>query len=205
MKSGGLHADEQPAIYAPYRQREFPWLRWSSFVVRSAASPLPLVQNVRAALLEVDPNQPVYGITTLEAVVRQSTADRRLGAGLLSLFALLAVILASVGIYGVIACTVVERTHEIGVRLALGARPRNVLAMVCRHGFGLTALGVLAGLGCAFLVMRFLATLLFGVTPTDPVTFVAIPLVLFVVAEIACYLPARRATRVDPMVTLRSD
>ena len=164
VKSGALHADEQPAIYAPYRQREFPWLRWSSFVVRSAASPLPLVQNVRAALLEVDPNQPVYGITTLEAVVRQSTADRR-----------------------------------------LGARPRNVLAMVCRHGFGLTALGVLAGLGCAFLVTRLLATLLFGVTPTDPVTFVAIPLVLFVVAGIACYLPARRATRVDPMVTLRSD
>ena len=79
------------------------------------------------------------------------------------------------------------------------------MAMVCRHGFGLTALGVLAGLGCAFLVTRFLATLLFGVTPTDPVTFVAIPLVLFVVAGIACYLPARRATRVDPMVTLRSD
>ena len=205
VKSGGLHADEQPAIYAPYRQREFPWLRWSSFVVRSAASPLPLVQNIRAALLEVDPNQPVYGITTLAAVVRQSTADRRLGTALVSLFALLAVILASVGIYGVIACSVVDRTHEIGVRLALGARPRNVLAMVCRHGLGLTALGVLAGLGCAFLVTRFLATLLFDVSPTDPATFVTIPLVLFVVAGIACYLPARRATRVDPMVTLRSE
>ncbi len=205
VKSDGLHTDEPPAVYAPYGQREFPWLRWTSFVVRSESDPQAQVAAVRTQLLEVDPNQPVYAIATLEDTVDRSIADRRLNALLLSLFAVVGVVLASIGLYGVVSYSVVQRTHEVGVRLALGARRRDVLTMVLRQGLGLTVLGLLLGLGGALALTRYLDSLLFGVTPTDATTFLTVPLLLLAIALLACYVPARRATSVDPLIALRTD
>ena len=144
-------------------------------------------------------------MTTIEEIVAGSIAGRRLNALLISLFAIVAAVLASIGIYGVISYSVVQRTHEIGVRVALGARRMDVLKLVCGHGIGLAALGIATGVGGALVLTRYLSSLIFGVTATDPTTFVTVPLLLFVVAAIACYLPARRATRVDPVVALRAD
>jgi putative ABC transport system permease protein len=175
-----------------------------SLLVRSAGTdPAAMTDAVRRAVHEVDPNQPVYGVETMEQVLSDSVASQRLSMTLLSLFGAVAMILAAVGIYGVMSYAVVQRTHEIGIRMALGARGRDVLRMVVGQGMVLALAGVGLGLAGAFALSRVVKSLLFGVTATDPLTFVGVPLVLLLVALLSTFIPARRATKVDPMVALR--
>ena len=173
--------------------------------MKTETDPTAQIAAVRGALLEVDQDQPIYGIRTLEDSIDASVASRRLNAVLVSLFALLAALLATIGIYGIVSCYVVQRTAEIGLRRALGARQRDVLAMVIGRGLALTATGVVLGLAGAALVSRYLASLLFGITPTNATAFTVAPVLLLVIAALACYIPARRASRVDPMSALRAD
>ena len=205
VKSRGLGVEEAPAVYAPYRQRAFPWLRWVSLVVRTEGDPEARIADVRRQLLAVDPNQPVYGIETLAATVDVSIGTQRLNALLTSLFALLAATLAAIGIYGVVSYHVEQRTREIGLRRALGARPRDVVAAVVREGLTLSLGGIALGLAAALVLSRYLASLLFGIAPTDPLTYAVAPLLLLAVATLASIVPARRAARVDPMRALRTE
>jgi putative ABC transport system permease protein len=175
-----------------------------TLVVRTKGDdPAAMTDAVRRAVHEVDPNQPVYGVQTMEQVLSDSVASQRLSMTLLSLFGAVAMILAAVGIYGVMSYAVVQRTHEIGIRMALGARGRDVLRMVVGQGMVLALAGVVVGLAGAFALSRVVKSLLFGVTATDPLTFVGVPLVLLLVALLSTFIPARRATKVDPMVALR--
>ena len=153
----------------------------------------------------MDKDQPVSYIKTMDQQLDELVAQRRLNMLLLAIFAAVALMLAAVGIYGVISYSVSQRTHEIGIRLALGAQRRDILRLVVGQGLGLTLLGVGLGLAAALALTRFLTTLLFGVSPTDPVAFGVIALLLTGVALLACYAPARRATQVDPMVALRCE
>lgn len=160
---------------------------------------------MRRIAAEVDKDQPVYDIMTMEQVLSQFVSPWRFYMQLMGLFAGMAVVLAAVGIYGLISYSVSERTHEIGLRIALGAQKADVLKLVVKQGVILTLVGVAIGLVSAIALTRLIANLLFGVTATDPVTFLSISLLLIGVAFLACYIPARRATKVDPMVALRCE
>jgi ABC-type antimicrobial peptide transport system permease subunit len=151
----------------------------------------------------VNPELPVYGAQTLDDAVSASLEQRRFSMDIVAIFAITALLLAALGIYGVISYIVSERTHEIGVRLALGARQGTILQMVLRQGLGLAMAGAALGLAGSVIVSHLMAGLLYGVMPTDPLTFVGVTLVLTGVALAACYIPARRAMRVDPMIALR--
>jgi putative ABC transport system permease protein len=153
----------------------------------------------------LNPSLPVDKAQTMEAMIGKSVAEPRFRTLLLSAFAALALILAAIGIYGVISFSVTQRTREIGVRMALGARAEDVLAMVVQQGIAPALTGVVVGLIGALITTRIMKSMLFGVTATDPITFIVVPLVLGVVAFAACWLPARRATKVNPMVALRSE
>jgi putative ABC transport system permease protein len=153
----------------------------------------------------LDKNLPVYNVRTFTDLVAQSIYQERLIATLSSFFGLLALLLASLGLYGVMAYSVARRTREIGIRLALGAQKSDILKLVVRHGMGLALAGIGLGIAAAWALTRVLANMLYDISVTDPLTFVSIPLVLAGVALMACYLPARRATKVDPMVALRSE
>jgi putative ABC transport system permease protein len=172
-------------------------------VVRTATDPLSLVNAVRSSVEAVDPDQPVYAVRTMAQYLAESVASRRTTVLLLGAFASLALILAAVGIYGVMAYAVVQRTHEIGVRMALGAARSDVLKLVVRSGLSLALAGVAVGLIAALGLTRLMSSLLFGVRPTDPLTLGGVALLLTGVALVASYVPARRATRVDPTVALR--
>jgi putative ABC transport system permease protein len=172
-------------------------------VLRTSGDPLSLVPALRSAVLAGDPELPLADVTTMERAVSEAVAGPRFTALLLGLFAGLAVVMAAVGIYGVMASTMARRTREIGVRMALGALPKDVLGLVLRQVATLTAAGVIVGLGLALASNRAVASLLYGVSSTDPVTFSATALGLAFVAIGAGLLAARRATRVDPMVALR--
>lgn len=207
VKHHGLEAANRPEVYVPYRQPLFAsWtVRPMFVVVKSTGAPLDLVPTVRRELGEIDRDQPIADVETMEDRIGQSLTTRRFSTLLLASFAVLALALAAIGIYGVVAYSVTERTHETGVRVALGARKRDVLAMAMRQGLRATAIGIAAGIAAALAAARVIGSLLYGVAWTDPVTFTGIPLLLAVVAVIACYLPARRATRVDPLQALRAD
>jgi len=200
VKHDGL--DDRSArlqMYSPSLQSP----RSSSFlVVRAKADPAALVRSVRNAVLAVDRNLPVYNVATLRERLDASVADRRFNLTLLALFSLLALALAGVGLYGVLAYAVTERTHEIGIRMALGAERQGVLTLILRQGLTLAAIGIAVGLPVSILTGRALQSSLFGITAADPATLVLIPLTLLAVALLASWLPARRATRVDPMVAL---
>jgi putative ABC transport system permease protein len=174
-----------------------------SLVVRTSTDPAAMAPAVRRAVQEIDPNEPVFNVNTMGEVLSDSVATQRLSMMLLSIFAAVALVLAAVGIYGVMSYAVAQRTHEFGIRMALGAEGRDVLRMVVRQGMLLALAGVGAGLLGALALTRVMSSLLYGVSATDPVTFVGVPFVLALVALAACLVPARRATKVDPMVALR--
>ncbi len=169
--------------------------------LRSAA----IADEVREQVQALDPTLPVSGAQTLTETVSASLAQRRFSMEMVGLFALTALLLAGLGIYGVISYLVSERTHEIGIRLALGAQRRNILHIVLRQGLGLAIAGAVVGLVCALIVSHLMASVLYGVRPTDPLTFAGVALIFVGVAMLACYLPARRAMKVDPMVALRCE
>ncbi len=189
-----------PEIYLPYEQAAGPFM---TILTRTAGDPLNWAAAVRGQVSAIDPSQPPHDIATLDELRAKSITPRRVNMLLLGSFALLGLLLAAVGIYGVVSYSAGERTREIGIRMALGARRGDVLRLVVGRGFGLALIGVAIGLAGALALTRFLSTLLYGVKPTDPVTFVAVSLILIGVALLASYIPARRAARVDPMTALR--
>jgi ABC-type antimicrobial peptide transport system permease subunit len=172
-------------------------------VARTAGDPGALAQALTREARAIEPNVPVYDVKTMTERLSDSLARRRFAMTALGLFALVAMLLAAVGIYGVMSYSVAQRTREIGVRVALGASRWDVLGLVLRRGMLLAALGIGAGLAGALPLARVLGSLLFGVSASDPVTYAAISLLLALAALLACYIPARRATKVDPMVALR--
>jgi predicted permease len=195
-----LNSEPTPEIYTCYLQDPFAGM---SYVVRSQVEPESLVPAVREAVRQVDRAQPVAEIRKMEQIVSEAAAQPRFNSLLLGLFASLALLLAAAGIYGVMSYTVTQRTHEIGVRMALGAQTRDVFRLVVGQCMRLTLVGLALGLVCAFALTRVMATLLYGVKPTDPSTFAGGALLLVLVALLSCYMPARRATKVDPLVALR--
>jgi putative ABC transport system permease protein len=176
-----------------------------SLVARTMGPPLDLAEAIRKEILALDPDQPVSNIRTMEQAISRSLFDRRFTLTLLGIFAGAALGLAVIGLYGVMAYAVTQRTHEIGVRMALGARRRDVLRLIVGQGLKLVLIGLGLGLAGALALTRFLKTFLFGVSPTDPLTFVLIAVLLTAVALLACWIPARRATKVDPLVALRHE
>jgi putative ABC transport system permease protein len=209
VKHFGLDAAErvQPQLYVPFNQSPNEMLpslaSRMNLIIRTSADPLNLTAAVRNQVQGLDPNQPVYNVSTMEQTLDQSLVTQRLSMTLLAFLASLALILAAVGIYGVMSYAVTQRTHEIGIRMAIGAQRRDVFKMVIGRGMLLALIGVGVGLVGAFALTRLMATMLFGVEPTDPVTFVSIGILLIGVALVACYVPGRRATKVDPLVALR--
>jgi len=164
-----------------------------------------MTSAVKQELRQIDPDLPMYSIRTMQQRVDESLARRRFFKLLLAIFALIAMALASIGIYGVMSFLVTQSTREIGIRIALGATQQGILRMVLRQGMTIAAAGVILGVGGALMLGRFLRSLLFQVQPTDPATFLSIPLLLILVALLATYLPARRAARTDAMVSLRCE
>jgi putative ABC transport system permease protein len=175
-------------------------------ILRTAASPdatTNLAAVVKSAIAEVDPNQPVTNIATMQRVLDESLGDSRFFMQLFGIFAGIAVLLSAVGIYGVMSYTVSQRTHEIGIRMALGADRSSVLGRIGRLWLKLTGIGVVIGTALALVVARLISTFLFGVKPSDPLTYALVALGLAGIALLACYIPARRAVNVDPLVALR--
>jgi putative ABC transport system permease protein len=187
----------------PFYESKHAWFSAMTLVVRTSAEPLGLSKAVQNAVWSIDKNLPLSHVQTYEQIIAGSVWQQRFNLLLVGLFASLALVLAAVGIYGVMAYSVTERTHEIGIRMALGAKQGDVLRLVVREGMALAAIGAAIGLGGAFALTRFLAGLLYQVKANDPVVFVAVPPLFAAVAFLASYIPARRATRVDPMIALR--
>ena len=203
-KQYSLGETPSPSMYLPYVQAPVPFLMQDiTFVLRAGADPLSMVAAARRAVQAVDPDLPVFDVTTMDQLVYRSASAPRFNAALLAIFAALALVLATVGIYGVMSYTVLQRMHEFGVRMALGAQEGDLLQQVFRQGMLLAVGGITTGVAGAWVLTRFISSLLFGVRPTDPLTFVLIPLLLAAVALVACLLPARRATKVDPVAALR--
>ena len=204
VRQMGLDEPIKAEMYFPYGQVDAqPWFAPRDLAIRTTGDPLKLVNTVREVVRAVDPDQPISNVAVLSDLLGEEAQQRQMGMVLLSAFAVLALILASLGIYGVLAYFVAQHRNEIGVRLALGATPVKMLWLVIRKGMGLTLIGVVFGVVASFALTRLMRTLLFGVAATDPLTFAAVPLVLLVVSLLACWIPARRAARVDPMAALR--
>jgi ABC-type antimicrobial peptide transport system permease subunit len=203
----GVDAEVKPEVYVPFFQSAPDYLASQAsamtIVVRSAIDPTRFAAALREQVQALDKDQPVSAIKTMERYLAESMLPRRFSMLLLGAFAGLALVLAAVGIYGVIAYMVTQRTHEIGIRIALGARGGDILRLVFSNAIATTVVGVVIGLGAAFALTRLLQSLLYQVTATDPIVFATIPLLLFAVAAIATYLPARRAMKVNPITALR--
>jgi putative ABC transport system permease protein len=202
MRRQSLERQPIAQIFQPYLQSSE---RRLILLIRTTGEPIHLAPVVRSEIRALDKTVLVNGIATLESQLDQRLAERRFQTWLLALFSALALLLAAVGAYGLMSYTVTQSTREFGIRMALGAQPRDLVRLIIGHGLVLSATGVVIGLVAAFALTRVLAGLLFGVTPTDPTTFLVAPLVLLVIALLACFVPARRATKVDPMVALRHE
>jgi putative ABC transport system permease protein len=202
MRTRRIEEEPRPTIYRPLTQRSGLSL---SLALKTQADPARLRAPLAAVVRAVDPDLPAFGIRTLDDMVSAATASRRFSTQLLTSFAGLALALAAVGIYGVMAFLVGQRTREIGIRIALGARPGSVVRMVLGQALALTAAGLAAGLVAAAVLSRLVAGLLFEVRPTDPITFMLIPILLAATAAFAVWRPARRAAAVDPIVALRTE
>jgi putative ABC transport system permease protein len=202
VKQQGLDSNAKPEVYFPYLQAPAPSM---SVVVRTLSDPLSAVAAVKSQIQTIDKDLPIDDAETMQQLLAESTSGRRFNTLLLTLFATVAVMLAVVGIYGVMSYSVTQRTHEIGIRMAVGAQPRDVFRIVIGQGMLLALIGVALGLVGAFALTRLMTTMLFGVEPTDPFTFISLAVLLIGVGLAACYLPGRRATKVDPLVALRSE
>jgi putative ABC transport system permease protein len=200
VHASGLDSPPIPQIYVPQNQHPSHTM---AMVLRTPAGARKTVPFILNTVHQLDPARPVYDISTMDAALSSSVASRRYDALLLGLFAALALLLAAIGLFGTVSYSVTQRTNEIGIRMALGAERNDVLKMVIGQGLRLALIGVTIGIAGALALTRFLSSLLYGVKPTDPLTFVAVSLILIAVALIACYIPARRAAKVDPMVALR--
>jgi len=201
-KHEGLDAEHRVQLYFPHRARVGGGM---SFVVRTVGDPNQAVAAIRSAVHSVDRDVPIAGVATMDTNITNSMGQRRFAMMLLGLFAAMAMVLASIGIYGVMSYSVTQRAHEIGIRMALGAARQNVLAMVMRQGLLLVGIGVVIGVAGALALTRLIASQLFGVQPSDPTTFVLVAVTLVAVAALATFVPAMRATRVDPVVALRDE
>jgi predicted permease len=213
VKQWGLDADSKSAIEAQF---DYPFMQLPeklmplaanavAVVLRTDGDPTAVMSSVRRAVTEIDSREVVYNVQTMNEVVSNSFAARRLSMMLLGVFAALALVLACVGIYGVISYLVGQRTHEIGVRVAMGAQSGDVLRLVIGHGARMALIGVAIGIGAALGLTRLMTNQLFGVSAHDPLTFAGVGILLMIVAVAACYIPARRAMRVDPMIALRHE
>ncbi len=206
VKNAGLDHPAGTELFLPYNQpqgMEDAGIRSMYILLRSSGNPSSLISEMRGVVHTMDPGLPLAEVRTMDDVMSEAQSRPRFLTTLLSIFAAVALVLASVGIYGVISYSVAQRTTEFGLRMALGARRNDVLRLVVVQGLKLTLLGVAVGLAVAAVLTRYISSLLYGVKPTDPLTFLAVPLVLAIVGLLACYIPARRATKVDPMVALR--
>jgi predicted permease len=211
VRESGLNTDSIPVIYIPSAQ--VPDLMQSFannllpevWAVRTQSDPVAMTDAIRQQFLAIDSQLAVADIKTMDRLMEGATSGESFTMTLLGAFAALALVLAAIGIYGVVSYMVEQRTNEIGIRMALGARQSSVLAMVTRHGLVLASIGILGGLAGAFGLTRFLAKLLYGVKPVDPVTFASVAVALLLVAAMASVIPALRATRVDPVIALRSE
>ena len=202
VKNDALEEVSSPVVYLPLSQ----WpVSQMTVVLRTSVPPTGLTDTVRSAVYAVDPNLPLSNIRTLDQIVAKSISQPRFYMTLLGIFAAVALVLAAIGIFGVLSYAVAQRTREIGIRMALGAREGSVVRMVVRQAMTLVLTGVLVGTVAALFLSRTMTKMLFSVQPTDPVTFGSVALVLVGVALLACYVPARRATRVDPMAALRAE
>jgi putative ABC transport system permease protein len=200
VRQEGITDAVTPEIYLPFSQMP---MNGMTVMVRTTSDPLNVARALRSEVLAIDKNQPVHDVKTLGQRVDEAVAVSRSLMLLFTAFALLALILGAVGIYGIVSYSVTQRTHEIGIRMALGARAGNVLSLIMKNGLALVLTGIVIGVGGALMLTRFLTTLLFGVTPTDTGTFVVVSAIFFVIAILASLIPALRATRVDPLVALR--
>ncbi len=203
VKHFGLDQPEEPAVYDLYSQIDEPWKRWMSLAIRSSREPGELTRGVEGRIWALDRGLPPTAVLTMKDVIDASVTPRKFNLTLMSIFAGVALALAVIGIYGVVTYSVTQRTHEIGIRVALGAQQRDVAWLVFGEGARLAVLGAIIGLAGAAVLTRFMASLLFGIGVHDPLTFLAVAGILAAVAAAACWLPARRAMNVDPMVALR--
>ncbi|MEO8077725.1 MAG: ABC transporter permease [Acidobacteriota bacterium] len=201
-RNAGLHNLPTPLLYFPYHQ--FP-LAFMSLAIRSTAAPAVVASAIRSEVKRIDPEMPVDRITSLRDLLRDSVAQPRFRTLLLAAFAVMAIVLASVGVYGLMSYSVTQRTREIGIRVALGAQARQVILPVLREGLTLALAGIVVGLAGSLAATRMLGTFLFGVTPTDPLTYAAVVWLLIGVALLATYIPARRALRINPITALRAE
>ncbi len=201
-RSYGLASDWQAELFVPHAQIPYTVM---NIVIRTTHDPALVSDQARRVILGIDSSQPPHSITTMAELLSGSLARERFSVALLEILSGLALLLAAVGIYGALSYTVSQRTHEIGVRIALGARARDVLGMIIKQGLTLALIGVGAGLVCAYPLTHTMEDLLFGVSASDPLTFAAVALMLIIVALLACYLPARRAAKTDPNVTLKCE
>jgi putative ABC transport system permease protein len=202
VKNAGLETEVPLEIYKPYFQ--WAWHK-AHLIVRTSSDPMKLAAALPNEVMALNPDQPVAKMRTMEQILGDAVAQPRLRTLLLGLFGALALVLAAVGIYGVMSYSVAQRTHEIGIRMALGAQRRDVLKLVVGQGMLLAVIGIAIGLAAALCLTRVMASLLFGVSATDAMTFIGLSLLLAGVALLACYLPSRNATRVDPMIALRDE
>jgi putative ABC transport system permease protein len=203
VKQRGFAKKAPLSIYMPYSQAPAFLLSAAAFVVRADTDLQHLANVFRRELQDIDKELPLFDIRTMDQLVSKSVSEPRFNMILLAVFAGLALALASIGIYGVMAYSVAERTREIGIRMAMGAQAQDVLKLVLKQGAAVTLMGIGLGLVAALAVTRVISSFLFGVSATDPITFAGIALLLGVVALVACYIPARRATKIDPMIALR--